>query len=79
MPARAKGASHRLAGEVVIDDTPNHRLITIDGEVFPYYTQGDLVCTPAKMNTGAEADRGVVLAVPILCDSVRWVGQEDEA
>jgi hypothetical protein len=80
---RAKPDPHRLAGHVVIDDKPHARLITIGDDIFPYYTQGDITVTPAKLSGpgcgGNEDDPTmVVIHIPVLAESVRWVEPEAE-
>lgn len=74
----ARRAQHKQAIDVIIDDKPSARRITIDDELFVYYTQGDIVVTPARLSSGEDDPTAVVVHIPVLAQSVRWVGQEDE-
>lgn len=57
--------THRPAKSLEIDDTPNHRRIVIDGEMFPYYTNGDIEVRP--MLEGHQ-NAGSIVLIPVWVD-----------
>ena len=66
---------HKLAHSVVIEHRgPPHRRrnILVDGELFPYYTQGDIEVRDAQGGTMK------VVLIPLICDTVAFVELPEE-